>query len=273
MNVDYCQVGVLFGLHIQLLKQLNLLITLVRLHLVSLFEKQADDFYSLPFFFHIPIEGNHQNNFANTSLIAYFNLADGREDNYVYVSEALLAGMAAGGVEAVICTPFELLKLRKQVASASGYRTISTINVMQDSTPVISKLLPGYTPDVRAWNSTVGILSNLSPKHMDIVGALKHYPWMLTGSGRPPLASEVKRPQDVISLEGWNSLWRGLRSGIARDCIFGGIFFSTWQFLHIAMLNWKAIDINPPPRFVFSTWFLMMLHVMSIVFVLLYHVI
>ncbi|XP_020247236.1 mitochondrial carrier protein MTM1 isoform X2 [Asparagus officinalis] len=147
-----------------------------------------------------------------------------------------------------MCTPFELLKLRKQVASASGYKAISSVKVMQDSTTLISKLLPCYTPDMRAWNNTVGILSNVFPKHVDIVGALKQYPWMLTGSGRPPLASEVARPRDIISLEGWNSLWKGLRPGIARDCVFGGIFFSTWQFLHIAMLNWKAIDINPPPR-------------------------
>ena len=176
-------------------------------------------------------------------------LADGREDNYVYVSEALLAGIAAGGVEAVICTPFEFLKLRKQVASASCCRTVSSIKVVQESTSMISRLLPSYTPDMRAWNNTVGILSNLSPRHIDMVGALKQYPWMLTGSGRPPLASEVKQLRDVMFLEGWSSLWRGLRSGIARDCVFGGIFFSTWQFFHIAMLNWKAIDMNPEARF------------------------
>ncbi|XP_038978084.1 uncharacterized protein LOC113461911 [Phoenix dactylifera] len=172
---------------------------------------------------------------------------DGREDNYVYVSEALLAGIAAGAIESVMCTPFELLKLRRQV-SATRIKTSSSHKAMQESTPLISKLLPGYTPGVKAWNNTVGLLSTLSPKHPDMVGVLKQYPWMLTGSGRPPLASDVKGPFNIISLEGWSALWRGLRPGIARDCVFGGVFFSTWQFFHIAMLNWKALDINPPPR-------------------------
>lgn len=177
-------------------------------------------------------------------LTAFYK--DGREDNYVYVSEALLAGIAAGAIEAVICTPFELLKIRRQV-SASRFKTLSSLEAME-STPLISKLLPGYTLNIKAWNNTVGLLSTLSPKHPDMVGALKQYPWMLTGSGRPPLASDVKGPFNIISLEGWSALWKGLRPGIARDCVFGGFFFSTWQFFHIAMLNWKTVDTNPPPR-------------------------
>ncbi|XP_072956710.1 uncharacterized protein [Typha angustifolia] len=172
---------------------------------------------------------------------------DGREDNYVYVSEALLAGIAAGAVESIACTPFELLKLRKQV-SVSRLKAATSGNVMQESTPLISRLLPGYTPDMKAWSNTVGLLSTLSPKSPNMVGKLEQYPWTLTGSGRPPLASDVKRPSSIISLEGWSALWRGLRPGVARDCVFGGVFFSTWQFIHIAMLNWKAIDIKPPPR-------------------------
>nr|CAD1844356.1 unnamed protein product [Ananas comosus var. bracteatus] len=179
-------------------------------------------------------------------LTAFYK--DGREDNYVYVSEAALAGVAAGAVEAIACTPFELLKLREQVSSASRLKTVGPVKVMQEATPLISKLLPSYTPDVKAWNNTVSLLSTLSPKHPDLIGALKQYPWMLTGSGRPPLASDVKGASNIMSLEGWSALWRGLRPGVARDCVYGGAFFSTWQFIHIAMLNWKALDINPPPR-------------------------
>lgn len=179
-------------------------------------------------------------------LTAFYK--DGREDDYVYVSEALLAGIAAGTVEAVMCTPFELFKLRNQVTSASHCRTMSPAQFAQEANPMIPKLLPRYTPDARALQQTLGILSTLSTKHTDIAGALKLNPWMLTGSGRPPLPSEVRRPLDIVSLEGWGALWRGLRSGIARDSVFGGVFFSTWQFFHIAMLNWKALDIHPPPR-------------------------
>lgn len=179
-------------------------------------------------------------------LTAFYK--DGRDDNFVYVPEALLAGIAAGAVEAVVCTPFELLKLRKQVASASHSKTLSSVKFMQEANPMISKLLPSYTPDARALQHTAGVLSTLCTRNADIIGGLKLNPWMLTGSGRPPLASEVRRFRDIISLEGWGALWRGLRSGLARDCVFGGVFFSTWQFIHIAMLNWKALDINPPPR-------------------------
>ncbi|CAL9077450.1 unnamed protein product [Musa acuminata var. zebrina] len=179
-------------------------------------------------------------------LTAYYK--DGRTYNYVHVSEAFLAGMAAGAMEAVICTPFELLKIRSQVSSASLLRKLGSVGVMQESTPLISKLLPGSTPNMKAWNNTLGMLSTLSTSHIDIVGVLKQYPWMLTGSGRPPFASEVKEPSKIVSLEGWSALWRGLRPGIAQKCVFGGFFFSTWQFFHIAMLDWKALDLNPPPR-------------------------
>ncbi|CAA6655712.1 unnamed protein product [Spirodela intermedia] len=166
-------------------------------------------------------------------LTAFYK--DGREDNYVLVSEALSAGFAAGAVEAFVNTPFELFKLREQLSSASYVGKISPGKVAE-GTSVISKSLASYTPDRRAWNYTVGLLSVL-PKHScNLADSLKECPWMLTGSGRPPLASE------------FGAIWRGLRPGIARDCVFGGVFFSTWQFLHIAMLDWKAVDMNPPPR-------------------------
>jgi hypothetical protein len=71
---------------------------------------------------------------------------------------------------------------------------------------------------------------------------------MLTVSGKPPLPSDAQLPSRVISLEGWGALWRGLRPAIARDCVFGGMFFSTWQFIHTSMLTWKAVNMNPEPR-------------------------
>ncbi|PKA47685.1 putative envelope ADP,ATP carrier protein, chloroplastic [Apostasia shenzhenica] len=163
----------------------------------------------------------------------------GREDNYVYVSESMLAGIAAGAVEAVVCTPFELVMHRKQVASTSPSRTLGP--------GMATKLLPKYSPNVKAWIHTIGLLSSLPTKHSNLDSALKKYPWMLTGSGKLPLASSVRGPLDINSLEGSSALWRGLRAGITRDSVYGGIFFSLWQFIHIGMLNWKALDINPPP--------------------------
>lgn len=173
---------------------------------------------------------------------------DGREDNYLFASEALLAGMAAGAIEAVISSPFELIKLRMQVASAS-YVPSSKFSLEKGArTPLIARLLHGCYPDKRSLNLYVGLISSLTTKNTNVTSALLEYPWTMTGSGMPPSVSSVKRPSNIISLEGWSTLWRGLRSGIVRDSVFGGIFFSTWQFLHEAMLDWKAVGMNPPPR-------------------------
>ncbi|XP_042413752.1 uncharacterized protein LOC122002595 isoform X2 [Zingiber officinale] len=151
-------------------------------------------------------------------LTAYYK--DGRKSNHVYIHEALLAGLTAV--------------------------------VMPKSSTLVSKLLPGYTPNVNAWNYTIGLLStlptNINTTHGDMLGALKQCPWLLTGSGRPPLASEVREPSKIVSLEGWNALWKGLRPAITQKCVYGGFFFSTWQFLYLAMLDWNSRDMNPPPR-------------------------
>ncbi|GAA0155820.1 transporter [Lithospermum erythrorhizon] len=179
-------------------------------------------------------------------LTAYYK--DGREDNYVHVSEALLAGMAAGAGESIVISPFELVKLRAQVASAARTSTVSSVIEKGTVSPLVSKLLPCYSPDLRALNNTVGLLSTLTSKHPNMVDALKEYPWMMSGSGKPPPVSDVRRPSQIISLEGWSSLWRNLRAGMVRDSIFGGIFFSSWQFFHRAMLDWKAAGMTPPPR-------------------------
>ncbi|KAG6686554.1 hypothetical protein I3842_11G026000 [Carya illinoinensis] len=179
-------------------------------------------------------------------LTAFYK--DGREDNFVHVSEALLAGIAAGAVESLISSPFELFKLREQVKSASPLQSSSSVTGKATVAPVIAKLLRGYSPDNKAFNHSVGLLSTLATKHPNMMGALQEYQWMITGSGRPPSVYDVRRPSDVISLEGWGALWRGSRSGVVRDSVFSGIFFSSWQFLHRAMLDWKAVGMHPSPR-------------------------
>ncbi|KDP34908.1 hypothetical protein JCGZ_09196 [Jatropha curcas] len=179
-------------------------------------------------------------------LTAFYK--DGREDNYVYVSEALMAGMAAGAMESVISSPFELIKLRTQVASASCTPRSASIMEHNAVSPLIAKLLRGYTPEKTALNNSVALLSTLSAKHPNLAGALQEYPWMMTGSGKAPSVFDVWKPSNIISLEGWCALWRGLRPGVVRDSIYGGIFFSSWQFLHRAMLDWKAVGMDPIPR-------------------------
>ncbi|KAL4311620.1 hypothetical protein GQ457_01G044920 [Hibiscus cannabinus] len=180
-------------------------------------------------------------------LTAFYK--DGREDNFVYLSEALMAGMAAGAVESLTSTPFELIKLRAQVTTASRISRATPGTENKAVIPAFSRLLRGYTPDMKALNNAVDMLSILNSKHPNMVGAIQEYPWMMTGSGRPPSVYDVRRPSEIISLEGGGALWRGLRSGVARDSVFGGIFFSTWECLHQIMLNWKAAGMNPPPRY------------------------
>ncbi|KAE8124231.1 hypothetical protein FH972_019136 [Carpinus fangiana] len=179
-------------------------------------------------------------------LTAFYK--DGREDNFVSVSEALMAGIAAGATESLISSPFELFKLREQVKSASRIPSSASVTEKRAVAPVIAKLLHRYSPDKKAFNGSVGLLSTLATKHPNMMSALQEYPWMITGSGRPPSVCEMRRPLDIISLEGWRALWRGIRPGVVRDSVFGGIFFSSWQFLHRAMLDWKAVGMDPPPR-------------------------
>ncbi|XP_050375048.1 uncharacterized protein LOC126792646 [Argentina anserina] len=179
-------------------------------------------------------------------LTAFYK--DGREDNHVHASEALLAGLIAGFAESLITSPFELMKIRAQITSASRIPKLASLTEKVGVAPLIQKLLHRFTPDKKALNYSVGLLSTLTSKHPNMMTALQDYPWMMTGSGKPPSVFSVRKPSEIISLEGWRSLWRGLRSGVVRDSVFSGIFFGTWQSLHRAMLDWKAVGMNPEPR-------------------------
>lgn len=179
-------------------------------------------------------------------LTAFYK--DGREDDYLLLSEALLAGFASGTVESLVSSPFEMIKVRAQVASAS--RNMATPSIAEKSVvpPLVSRLLPRYSLDMTAMSKSIGLLSTLTTRNGNILGSLKEYPWMMTGSGKPPPVSNVQTLSEIVSLEGWTALWRGFRSGVVRDSIFGGLFFSSWQFLHQAMINWKAVNMDPMPR-------------------------
>ncbi|CAA0812420.1 Mitochondrial substrate carrier family protein [Striga hermonthica] len=180
-------------------------------------------------------------------LTAFYK--DGREDDYTHVSEALMAGLAAGMVECLVSSPFEIIKLRAQVASASRIVQPPAVSEKNTISPLVSRLLPRYSLDMTAMSNSVGLLSTLTPKYTNMFDALKGYPWMMTGSAKPPAVSSVSKPSEILSLEGWPALWRGLRSGLVRDSIFGSVFFSSWQFLHQVMLNWKAVGMDPIPRY------------------------
>jgi hypothetical protein len=83
----------------------------------------------------------------------------------------MLAGIAAGAVESVFCTPFELFKLRNQFSSVIPSKAMGPVSITHESFPLLSKVLPGYVRDMRVWNNTVNLLSDLSPKHPDVFSA------------------------------------------------------------------------------------------------------
>ncbi|GKC97433.1 substrate carrier protein, partial [Tanacetum coccineum] len=86
---------------------------------------------------------------CNILIIATHSLyADVRQDNYVYVSEALMPGIAAGAVESLMSSPFELFTIRSQVTTASRVPKSSTALEITSASSSIAKVLRGYTPDV-----------------------------------------------------------------------------------------------------------------------------
>eukprot|EP00249_Psilotum_nudum_P012588 c23871_g1_i1 orf=184-1323(+) len=186
--------------------------------------------------------------FGVYELLAAF-YRDGRNDRYIYVSEAFLAGFTAGAMEALAATPFDILKLRSQMTAAT--RAASLHSNQRTPAKVVglaSQLLPGISSDAGRWDRVSQILAQLPTKHANLVGALKDYPWLITGSGDPPLVRDVRGVHGIVSLEGWRALWRGFQPGLCRDAIFGSFFFSSWQFLCDALMDWKALNMDPPPR-------------------------
>lgn len=164
------------------------------------------------------------------------------------VSEALIGGLAAGAVESVISTPFDFLKVRAQVSTATTGEAQARGALfrpkLKSSDP--NALLRGA--NAAHWKSIGRALSLLPAQSPNLVPALKEYPWLATGSGQPPLVKDVGGFRGAVQLEGWRRLWSGLRPGLFRDAIYGGCFFSGWQYLDDLVAEWKAYKMEPPPR-------------------------
>ncbi|KAL2652378.1 hypothetical protein R1flu_020506 [Riccia fluitans] len=173
--------------------------------------------------------------------------ADGRGDNYVTLSESFLAGLTAGAVESLVSTPFDFLKVRAQITSA----TTGEVKVQRETFNFKSLKAQVNShsnfSDGAHWDRIRRSLSLLPSRKTDIVVELKRYPWLVTGSGQPPLVNDVGGLRGAVSLEGWNALWRGLRPGLYRDAMYGGFFFCGWQFLDDLVTEARAYLMNPPP--------------------------
>ncbi|GAB4856885.1 hypothetical protein Ancab_014803 [Ancistrocladus abbreviatus] len=179
--------------------------------------------------------------------------------NPVFATHAIAAaGSVAVGT--ALTYPLDAVKTLIQVGSSSSKQltsaqvtsatsVASTVSITRNAVaPMSSKLLQSCIPNKAAFEHSVNLLAVLNSKHQNLIDALKNYPWMMTGSGKPPAVSDVRQLLDIVKLEGWRALWSGLRAGLARDCVYGGIFFSTWQFSHQVMLNWKAVGMDPLPE-------------------------
>ncbi|KAG6552698.1 hypothetical protein Mapa_005645 [Marchantia paleacea] len=173
--------------------------------------------------------------------------ADGRSDSYVSLSESFLGGLTAGAVESLVSTPFDVLKVRAQITSA----TTGVIKVQGETFKLNSHKaepnLPTNISDGAHWDRIRRSLSLLSSRSPDITAELRKYPWLATGSGQPPLVKDVGGLRGAVGLEGLNVLWRGLRPGLFRDAMYGGFFFCGWQFLDDLATEGRAYMMNPPP--------------------------
>ncbi|KAJ8748489.1 hypothetical protein K2173_003386 [Erythroxylum novogranatense] len=58
-------------------------------------------------------------------------------------------------------------------------------------------------------------MTTLIAKHPNLFGPLQEYPWMITGSGRPPPVSDVWKPSNITSLEGL------VGSSCMKQCLSG----------------------------------------------------
>ncbi|GMP81643.1 hypothetical protein CsSME_00036283 [Camellia sinensis var. sinensis] len=126
-------------------------------------------------------------------LFQEFCRSYGREDNYVHVSEAFMAGIAAGAVESVVSSPFELIKLRAQVNSASHILSSDTVTAKTAVSPLLARLLPGYSPDMRTLNHSVGLLF---PETFEVAKTISMGPSLKSGSKVGKSGSKVHEPDE-----------------------------------------------------------------------------
>lgn len=156
--------------------------------------------------------------------------ADGRASREVTTSEAFRAGLFAGSVEALVATPFDILKLRGQVAAVQ----VPATGVAASSKPL--------------WSQIEQSLVGLPHAHPQMVPSIRTYAWLENGTGQPPLIKDVAGLKRLTDVEGLSVLWRGLRPGIFRDALYAGVFFGSWQYLYEMILEWKVISMDIKPR-------------------------
>ncbi|GMP87942.1 hypothetical protein CsSME_00040114 [Camellia sinensis var. sinensis] len=115
------------------------------------------------------------------------------EKTIMCMSEAFMAGIAAGAMESVVSSPFELIKLCAQVNSASRILSSDTVTARNAVSPLLARLLPGYSPDMRTLNHSVGLLF---PETFEVAKTLLMGPSLKSGSKVGKSGSKVHEPDE-----------------------------------------------------------------------------
>ncbi|CAL5442979.1 unnamed protein product [Camellia sinensis] len=115
------------------------------------------------------------------------------EKTIMCMSEAFMAGIAAGAVESVVSSPFELIKLCAQVNSASRILSSDTVTARTAVSPLLARLLPGYSPDMRTLNHSVGLLF---PETFEVAKTISMGPSLKSGSKVGKSGSKVHEPDE-----------------------------------------------------------------------------
>ncbi|CAL5341278.1 unnamed protein product [Camellia sinensis] len=115
------------------------------------------------------------------------------EKTIMCMSEAFMAGIAAGAVESVVSSPFELIKLCAQVNSASRILSSDTVATRTAVSPLLARLLPGYSPDMRTLNHSVGLLFL---ETFEVAKTISMGPSLESGSKVGKSGSKVHEPDE-----------------------------------------------------------------------------
>ncbi|CAL5399740.1 unnamed protein product [Camellia sinensis] len=115
------------------------------------------------------------------------------EKTIMCMSKAFMAGIAAGAVESVVSSPFELIKLCAQVNSASRILSSDTVATRTAVSPLLARLLPGYSLDMRTLNHSVGLLF---PETFEVAKTISMGPSLESGSKVGKSGSKVHEPDE-----------------------------------------------------------------------------
>nr|GEW77420.1 hypothetical protein [Tanacetum cinerariifolium] len=185
----------------------------------------------------------------------------GRQDNYVHVSEALMAGIAVSAVESLMSSPVELFTIRSQVTTASRVpKSSKALEIMYASSSIAKVLRGWYTPDDHAYLNVIRSRSGSLGIATWIVNLniLETTPSGVPNSSGPAYQKPLVWRPHILGLYnglGWLALGRinsvGARFGtyeLLTAFYKGGLFIFLALYLLLAIsASCKAVGMDPIP--------------------------